>query len=89
MPAGEPVPPGRPVRRPDPDQRQFGQGFRPFARLGEALGIVVDGVLFSAPTIRGIISERAIIMSTFTTPQAVELAQALRVGMPVVSSEGD
>ncbi len=56
--------------------------------LGQTLGIVVDGVLFSAPTIRARIAGQAIIMGRFTIQEVEALAQALRAGMAAVESGG-
>lgn len=49
-----------------------------------ALGIILDGELFSAPSIRSVISDRGEITGAFTKDEASDLANTLNAGsLPV------
>lgn len=56
--------------------------FGPFtgASVGEAMGIVLDGLLLSAPVIRDRLDTGGIIQGTFTQEEAQQLALQLRSG---------
>ena len=45
--------------------------------VGEPLAIVLDGKLYSAPTIQGVLSSNAQITGSFSQREAIELANVL------------
>jgi len=63
------------------------RGAERFAALTQAhvqrvLAIVVDGRVVSAPTLRSALGAAGMITGTFTEEEALDLARALRAGMP-------
>jgi preprotein translocase subunit SecD len=53
--------------------------------IGKSLAIVLDGKIYSAPTIQDVISERGMINGNFTDEEAEDLALVLRAGALPVS----
>jgi preprotein translocase subunit SecD len=54
------------------------------SHIGEALGIVLDGVILSAPTIQAQVTESAVINGVFTEAEARQLAAQITSGaLPV------
>ncbi len=54
------------------------------ANINNALAIVVDGKVVSAPIIRAALGKQGMITGKFTEQEAADLAAALRAGMPPV-----
>jgi len=50
------------------------------ANIGRRLAIILDGEVFSAPTVHGQISNEGVIQGRFSTQEAEELAKVLRAG---------
>ncbi len=55
------------------------------SNVDKPLAICIDGKIFSAPTIRSAIRDRAIITGSFSIDKARELAAQLKKGMPPVN----
>lgn len=58
------------------------------ANIDNPLAIIVDGEVYSVPTIRASIADRGIITGKFTAQEAKQLAASLKVGMATSKPAG-